>query len=685
MKGRASFLSALLLLLFTTSLLAQHNENSVSVFLNSGNNDRESEPRRDPDQFQEISDWITYDDNQPSGIVDDLENYFSRVVFTPEYDFELHAIQFMVLNDGPNDRAPCYLWVFEEDEDHNLGDRLYSTRINRLDEWDNNIQDNWITVELQENQRAKFEQGQSFSIIYGPAPGGERENVGRGDGWWNIFDRERSGEHSFVARRLEEDHQAWTEYDLEGDILLRAGGVYASDNTSPEWTNVPEDVIEVDEGDRIAFAIYGEDEDDDDELVIEYESDDIPDEVHFEYEQGGNSVRGTFEWETNFEDEGKYEAVFTLTDGEDEVRIVVEIEINDSNCPPEWINVPEAIQVNEEAVIAFWVIGRDNDGDRLEIDYYSEDLPREVIFRDYRYGRGYFSWRTTNEDAGDYTAEFTISDGEAEVTVEVPITVIDTNQPPEWAEYPHENQVSGFVGEELRFDLIARDPENDELEFDWSFIESPDEPAEGHLHIDENEIVFEMEPEAGQHGTYVARFGASDGDNEISIDITIEIFSDHFHYIRSGRGHTMRFENIYFFGETLEWEEDEDNLDEIAVLTEHDQIAGAYRFNGTNDNINNRNRHNREEEGFIFTAWGDLSNTQEVEGFRSDERYHFQFWDSQARDTYETEYKIVGGHEAWRRDGYSVIDLYVGPMLSMSPETNNFGMVEIDANGELNL
>ncbi|NQU06656.1 MAG: hypothetical protein HQ568_11230, partial [Calditrichaeota bacterium] len=36
-------------------------------------------------------------------------------------------------------------------------------------------------------------------------------------------------------------------------------------------------------------------------------------------------------------------------------------------------------------------------------------------------------------------------------------------------------------------------------------------------------------------------------------------------------------------------------------------------------------------------------------------------------------------------DGYSVIDLYVGPMLSMSPETNNFGMVEIDANGELNL
>ncbi|NQV02754.1 MAG: hypothetical protein HQ542_08920, partial [Bacteroidia bacterium] len=288
----------------------------------------------------------------------------------------------------------------------------------------------------------------------------------------------------------------------------------------------------------------------------------------------------------------------------------------------------------------------------------------------------------TNEDAGVYTAEFTISDKDEEVTVEVPITVVNRNQPPEWAEYPQDSHVSGFVGEELSFDLIARDPENDDLEFDWDFIESPDDAADARIQVDVNEVVFEMEPEAGQHGTYVARFVVSDGNTETTIDITIEILSDHFQYVKSGRGHTMRFGSIYFFGDTLEWEEDEDNLDEIAVLTEQNQVAGAYRFNGSNDNINNNNRYNREERGFVFTAWGDLSKTQEVEGFESDERYHFQYWDSQARETYNTQYKAVAGEERWRRDGYSVIELFLGPMLTISPQISNFGQVEIDAEAE---
>jgi hypothetical protein len=684
MKGKTSFLLALLLLLLATSLLAQHDENSVSVFLNAENENRELSPRRDPDQFQGEIDWITYDDNEPGGSVTDLDGCFSRVSFTPEYNFELRTIQLMALNDFQS-RARCDIYVYEEDGDHNLRDRLYLGRINQLPNWNgDDIQRNWMIHDL--NNSVKFEQGQSFSIIYGPAPGGQRDMEPRnGDGWWNLYDRSENTGNSFVARRIEGDHRAWTEYrNLEGNLFIRAGGIYDIENNEPYWGRVPEDVISVDEGDEISFTVEGVDEDDDEELVIEYESGDIPDDAHFEYEMvTENRVEGSFIWQTGYDDEGTYEAVFTLTDGKDKDELVVVIEINDANAPPEWTNVPNAIQVNEEATIAFWVQGRDNDGDKLEVIYNSEDLPREATFRDYSHGRGFFNWRTTTEDAGEYTAVFTITDGEAEVSVEVPITVIDTNRPPEWAEFPQDRLVSGFVEEEIRFGLTARDPEDDDLEFDWSFIEAPDNAADGRIQADGNEVVFEMEPGTGEHGTYVVRFTVSDGTNEVPIDITIEVSSDHYKYIRSGRGHTIRFRNINYFGEVLEWEEDENNFDEIAVITEHEQVAGAYRFCGNNDYIDNKNKNDRQEEGFIFTAWGDLSNTQEVEGFAGNERYHFEFWDSDARETYNTKLTIVAGHETWRRDGYSLIDLNVGPMLSIIPQNRNFGQVEVDKESEL--
>ncbi|MCF7809803.1 tandem-95 repeat protein [bacterium] len=687
MKEGTPFLSALLLLLLATSLLAQDNENSVSILLNAGNNNEELTPRRDPEQGS--PDWITYDDGEPKGLVQEFEDYFSRVIFTPEYNFELHSIQFMVLNDGPNNRAPCYVWVLTEDQDHNLCDKLFETRINEIKEWDrDNLQNNWINVEIPEDRWVKFEQGESFNIIYGPAPGGRREGEPReGDGWWNFYDRDHDSGSSFIARELSDDHRDWTEYNdlVQGDLLLRAGGVYDSDNTAPAWDEEPPEEITVNEGERIAFRVYGIDEDDNEELVIEYETNNIPEDAHFEYEMyTANRVVGTFEWETDYDDEGKYEAAFILTDGKEKVETVVQIAINDANCPPEWGNVPEAIEVNEEAAIAFWVIGRDFDGDRLSIEYRSEDLPREVYFRDYGYGRGLFSWRTTDADAGDYTAEFIITDGSEEVSVEVPITVIDTNRPPEWTQVPEKNYARGFVGEELTFVLAADDPENDELEFAWDFIESPDNKADARIHVDHNEVLFEMEPEAGQHGTYVAIFAVSDGNSEVTVQITIEILSDHYQYVRSGLPHTIVFESIYYFGETLEWEEDENNLDEIAILTEHDQVAGAYRFNGTNDRIYDRDRY-RREEGFIFTAWGDNPNTQPVEGFRQDERFYFQYWDSDARETYNTVFKIAAGNEAWRRDGYSVVALYVGPILAVSPRTIDFNQVEIDNGAERTL
>ncbi|MDP8240252.1 MAG: Ig-like domain-containing protein, partial [Candidatus Hatepunaea meridiana] len=685
-RTRVSNLLLALFLVFTAQTIAA---DEIARF-EFGHNNNDPSPRRDPQFGGEEVEWITYDDGSPASIVEELENYYSRVTFTPESEFELQFIHLMVLNDGPNDRAPCYVYVYEQDRDNNLAERpVAEMRINRLDEWNSqDIDDNWTEVRLP--RAIRFEAEQSFSIIYGPAPCGEREGqVQEGDGWWNIFDRQRNEARSFVARRLDRDHRAWTDFEINGDLLLRAGGVFISDNNSPEWAEDPED-ISVNEGDRIEFEVIGRDPDDDNELEIEYVSQDIPDEAEFSYEQEDQTVSGRFYWQTTYEDDGDYVATFLLRDEEDEVSLDVRISIANVNQRSRWIEPPEEITVNEGALIRFWLLSEDPDGDRIRMGYRSDDLPREAGFRDYgrdKEGnyRGLFTWQTTHEDEGEYTAEFVADDDNDETLLEVSIIVRDDNRPPEWIDYPEDRVVEGYIDDRIIFELIAEDPEEQDIEIEWEWVEEPDDEPATEVDIEAGRVQFEMRPELGQHGDYQVRFIVSDGEEETAIEIVINIHPDYFRYVDTGHGHTVQLTRIFLFGEELEsGEDDDENLDEIGIITPNDVVAGALRFGDANQggDFEQRGGNLQFRSGWSTTAWGQHG---QLPGFRRDEIFNFLYWDYEAEEEYDVQLRLVTGDSRWRRNGLSVFELIIGPALTVSPDVLNFGEVRVDDQTILNV
>lgn len=182
-------------------------------------------PVRDPAG----NDWIIYDDGRPDRL-NTGTNLYSRVRFTPNSRFRLQAIRFMPLNQQ-NSAAPCNVYVYREDQQNrNLGDRVYSYRFDRLPAWDNNnMNNNWRLVEFAENQYVTFEGGESFSIMYGPAPGGAYPG-GAGAGWWNLFDGGTEVQRSFVAQVPNANADPPTQHNqwsvLTGDLLIRANGTY---------------------------------------------------------------------------------------------------------------------------------------------------------------------------------------------------------------------------------------------------------------------------------------------------------------------------------------------------------------------------------------------------------------------------------------------------------------------------
>ena len=131
------------------------------------------------------------------------------------------------------------------------------------------------------------------------------------------------------ARRLANDGNVV--YSADGDNFAIYDCDRAINNVGPEWREVPGDRIEADEGDVIEFELEAED-DNDDELVILMVSEDLPDEAEFTDNGDGT---GDFRWETSFEDEGRYNVTFIVSDGDLEAETEVEITVNNVNRRPD--------------------------------------------------------------------------------------------------------------------------------------------------------------------------------------------------------------------------------------------------------------------------------------------------------------------------------------------------------------
>ncbi|MDP8241149.1 MAG: carboxypeptidase regulatory-like domain-containing protein [Candidatus Hatepunaea meridiana] len=179
-------------------------------------------PRRDDPG----EDWIFYDDENPRTL-SQTGNLWSRVIFTPNANFELWGVMVMPLNQRGNN-SECQIKVYSEDQDnHDLDELLWEGTIEQLRRYNGNPDNDWHWIELDEDDRVEIEAGDDFSIIYGPAPGGDYQNAREGDGWWNVWDgaTEVNRSYNVAGDEPPEAHNQWQRID-SGDLFIRANGEY---------------------------------------------------------------------------------------------------------------------------------------------------------------------------------------------------------------------------------------------------------------------------------------------------------------------------------------------------------------------------------------------------------------------------------------------------------------------------
>lgn len=171
-------------------------------------------------------DWIQYDDNQPAFLRLTPGNYWSRTRFTPNADFRLKGLIFMPYNFRRSE-ADCNIYVYSEDQESgDLDELLFEAVEDRLPDFSNDMDDNWVTIEIDEDDWIDFDGGETFSIMYGPAPGGNINAPDNAIGWWNLYDADTNTRRSFtvVGNQPSANHADWGR--LDGDLLIRANGDY---------------------------------------------------------------------------------------------------------------------------------------------------------------------------------------------------------------------------------------------------------------------------------------------------------------------------------------------------------------------------------------------------------------------------------------------------------------------------
>jgi len=91
------------------------------------------------------------------------------------------------------------------------------------------------------------------------------------------------------------------------------------------------------------------------------------------------------------------------------------------------------------------------------------------------------------------------------------------------------------------------------------------------------------------------------------------------------------------------------NFDEIAILTPEEVVAGSCLFHRLFDQ--------RGQGRVGLAAWNDDPTTEEVDGFRENEEFHFLVWNHQTNQESEVIFDILRGDSVWRDFGFTKVAL----------------------------
>ncbi|MDP8239961.1 MAG: Ig-like domain-containing protein [Candidatus Hatepunaea meridiana] len=254
---------------------------------------------------------------------------------------------------------------------------------------------------------------------------------------------------------------------------------------------------------------------DDDELTYEIVSETLPREPVLE-----NDI---LTWTPNYNDAGNYSVTIRVTDNGTPENLSAEdsfnVTVRNVNRPPQWDEIPDRVETDENVELSFSVSYSDPDVDDVTLEASSDDLPDGWRFTDNEDGTADFIWTPGYDDSGDYSITFVASDGNLEIEGNVEIVVNNVNRAPIWDEI---EQQTVIVEERLRVDLwtFADDPDGDNLTY--TIIRS-DLPDDNNARISFGRY-FQWTPANDDAGDYQVTIRATDdGDPERHSDVAFAI------------------------------------------------------------------------------------------------------------------------------------------------------------------
>jgi hypothetical protein len=216
---------------------------------------------------------------------------------------------------------------------------------------------------------------------------------------------------------------------------------------------------------------------------------------------GATFAGQTFNWTPTYSQAGNYTVTFVVSDGKAQDSETITITANNVNRAPVLSSIGNK-SVHVDDLLTFSVSATDPDGDA--VTYSVEGLPSGAVFANQS-----FSWTPSYQQADTYQVTFIASDGQAQDSKTVTITVNNVNQPPVLAAIGSKSVSENSA---LSFSVSATDADGDTITYSAQNL-----PTGANF----SGQTFSWTPGYEQAGTYQVTFIASDGSGQDSETITI--------------------------------------------------------------------------------------------------------------------------------------------------------------------
>lgn len=272
-------------------------------------------------------------------------------------------------------------------------------------------------------------------------------------------------------------------------------GCYEYVSTSPSSSAPVLDPIgnkSVNENTLLTFIVSATDADSN---TITYSATGLP--------SGATFAGQTFSWTPGYNQAGSYEVTFIASDGQAQDSETITITVNNVNRAPV-LNAIGDKSANENNTLSFSVSASDADNDTIM--YSAGSLPSGATLASQN-----FTWTPSYEQASTYQVTFVASDGQAQDSETITITVNNVNREP----------VLDTIGDKsanenstLSFSVSASDADGDTITYSVESLPS------GAAFVSHS---FTWIPSYEQAGTYQVTFVASDSQIQDSETITITV------------------------------------------------------------------------------------------------------------------------------------------------------------------